>query len=173
MTVTKGYLNSLFGDKKIPEELIEKIIYFRDLSYLSHSLRKKNLRDSDVGDFFTNAMDDDFNTPKALSYLFDHVKEINIAVKQMELGGAMELARQLKELGSILGILQQNPGTFLQGESKEGEITPEQIEAMIQQRADAKKAKDFAAADQIREDLAAQGIILKDSREGTTWFREG
>ncbi|MCV6612913.1 MAG: cysteine--tRNA ligase, partial [Amphritea sp.] len=128
--------------------------------------------DNDYEARFNAAMDDDFNTPKAMAVLFELVNELNSASRAGE-AKAAALAAQLKQLAGVLGLLQQDPQAFLQGESKEGEITPEQIEAMIQQRADAKKAKDFAAADQIREDLAAQGIILKDSREGTTWFREG
>ena len=121
---------------------------------------------------FNAAMDDDFNTPKAMAVLFELVNELNTASREGS-EKASALAAQLKQLGGILGLLQQEPKAFLQGESKEGEITPEQIEALIQQRADAKKAKDFATADKVRDDLAAQGIILKDSREGTTWFREG
>ena len=121
---------------------------------------------------FFAAMDDDFNTPKAFAVLFEIVTELNKASREgSETAG--QLAAVLKRLGGILGLLQQDPEAFLQGEAKEGELNAEQIEALIEQRADAKKARDFAEADRVRDELAAQGIILKDSREGTTWFREG
>lgn len=128
--------------------------------------------DNDYEARFFAAMDDDFSTPKAMAVLFELVNELNTASREGS-ANAPALAAQLKQLAGTLGLLQQDPAAFLQGESKEGEITPQQIEAFIQQRADAKKAKDFATSDKIRDDLAAQGIILKDSREGTSWFREG
>ncbi|MDO6513374.1 cysteine--tRNA ligase [Neptuniibacter sp. 2_MG-2023] len=120
---------------------------------------------------FIEAMDDDFNTPKAISVLFELVNELNKASRE----GAPEagmLAAQLKRLGGILGLLQQDPAGFLKGEDKEGELGSDEIDELIQQRAAAKTAKDFAESDRIRDELAAQGVILKDTREGTTWFRE-
>lgn len=120
---------------------------------------------------FFAAMDNDFNTPEAFAVLFDIVTELNKASREgAEAAG--QLAALLKRLGGILGLLQQDPEAFLQGEAKDGELAAEQIEELIEQRTEAKKARDFSKADQIRDDLAAQGIILKDSREGTTWFRE-
>ncbi len=120
---------------------------------------------------FVEAMNDDFNTPKAISVLFELVNELNKASREGS-DDAPKLAGQLKRLGGILGLLQQDPVVFLQGEAKEGELGAEEIEALIVQRADAKKSRDFAESDRIRDELAEQGIILKDSREGTTWFRE-
>ncbi|MCV6589836.1 MAG: cysteine--tRNA ligase [Marinobacterium sp.] len=121
---------------------------------------------------FYAAMDDDFNTPKAFAVLFEIVTELNRAKREgSETAG--QLAAVLKRLGAILGLLQQSPEAFLQGEAKEGELDADAIEAFITQRAEAKKARDFAKADGIRDELAAQGVILKDSREGTTWYREG
>ena len=109
-------------------------------------------------------MDDDFNTPEALAALFDLVREVNKA------SGAEKaaLAGQLKYLGSVLGILQSEPQAFLQsGAGDEAEW----IESMIQKRLDAKKAKDFATADAVRDELAAKGIVLKDGPEGTSWSK--
>ena len=128
--------------------------------------------DNDFDERFYAAMDDDFNTPKAISVLFELVNELNKASREGT-EDAGKLAAQLKRLGDILGLFQQDPASFLQGEAKEGELTAEAIEQLIADRAAAKKNKDFATSDKIRDDLAAQGIILKDSREGTTWFREG
>ncbi|MDO6806028.1 cysteine--tRNA ligase, partial [Wenyingzhuangia sp. 1_MG-2023] len=79
------------------------------------------------------------------------------------------LAGQLRYLGSVLGCLQSEPKDFFQaGAGDEADW----IETMIQQRLDAKKAKDFAAADAVRDTLAAKGIVLKDGPEGTTWIKQ-
>jgi cysteinyl-tRNA synthetase len=121
---------------------------------------------------FFAAMDDDFNTPKAISVLFELVNELN-KCKQTSPQQASVLATKLVELAGIIGLLQQDPDAFLKGDAKEGELTAEVIEEMIAERVEAKAAKDFAQADLIRERLAEQGVILKDSREGTTWYREG
>ena len=121
---------------------------------------------------FFAAMDDDFNTPKAFAVLFELLTELNKASREGS-ESAGQLAAVLKRLGGILGLFQQDPKAFLQGEAKEGELDADAIEALIVERAEAKKAKDFARADGIRDELAEQGVILKDSREGTSWYREG
>lgn len=128
--------------------------------------------ENDFDERFYAAMDDDFNTPKAMAVLFELVTELNIASREGS-EDAGKLAAQLKRLAGILGLLQQDPDAFLKGEDKEGELSSAEIEALIEQRAQAKKDRNFAEADRIRGELAEQGIILKDSREGTTWFREG
>lgn len=120
---------------------------------------------------FIEAMNDDFNTPKAISVLFELVNELNKASREKSEDASL-LAGQLKKLGGILGLLQQDPAAFMQGEAGEGGLTAEAIEVLIEQRAAAKKNREFAEADRIRDDLSAQGIILKDSREGTSWYRE-
>jgi len=120
---------------------------------------------------FTAAMDDDFNTPEALSVLFDLARELNRAKKEAP-GEAPALAAELRRLGGILGLLQQDPAAFLKAGAGELPLSEAEIQAKIDERAAAKKAKDFAAADAIRDELAALGIILKDSREGTGWVFE-
>jgi cysteinyl-tRNA synthetase len=120
---------------------------------------------------FTAAMDDDFNTPEALSVLFELVRELNRANKESP-EQAPALARELKRLGGVLGLLQQEPATFLHGGGGELPLPEAEIEARIKERAAAKQARDFATADAIRDELAALGIILKDSREGTSWVFE-
>ena len=119
---------------------------------------------------FNTAMDDDFNTPEALAVLYELAREVNRAEKAGETTVAAGLAGRLRELAAILGLLQDNPEKFLQGFGQDG-LTDAEIEALIQARADAKKAKDFAQSDKIRADLLAKGIILEDSRQGTTWRR--
>jgi cysteinyl-tRNA synthetase len=75
-------------------------------------------------------------------------------------------------LAGILGLLQQEPKAFLQ-QGNADEITAEQVEALIEERKSARANKDFARSDEIRDELAAAGVILKDGPEGTTWYREG
>ncbi len=112
---------------------------------------------------FAAAMDDDFNTPVAMAVLFELANEINR-------GKSAELARQLKGLGGVLGLLQHEPVPYLRG--GEADQHTAQIKILIAQRTAAKKAKNFAEADRIRAELAAQGIVLEDSASGTTWRRQ-
>jgi cysteinyl-tRNA synthetase len=121
---------------------------------------------------FQQAMDDDFNTPVALAVLFDLARELN-RLKATELDKAAVLARTLLKLADILGILQDDPESFLKGgETAENGVTEIQIEQFIQQRLEAKKNKDWATADRIRDELKAQGVVLEDVADGTNWRRE-
>ncbi|UYM18917.1 cysteine--tRNA ligase [Endozoicomonas euniceicola] len=114
---------------------------------------------------FLAAMDDDFNTPVALAVLFDLVRELNRVRAENE-QQALPLAALLVKLGGILGIVQGGAEAFLKSGS---DLDEAWIEGMIQKRADAKKARDFAECDRIRDELAAQGISLQDGPQGTTW----
>lgn len=127
--------------------------------------------DNDFEARFCEAMDDDFNTPRALAVLFELTSELNKAIREGD-DQAPALAAQLKRLAGMIGLLEQSPKAFLQGEAAEGELNAEQIEALIEQRNQARKDKDFAEADRVRDVLTANGIVLKDSREGTSWYRE-
>ena len=121
---------------------------------------------------FTQVMDDDFNTPEALAVMFELAREVNRA-KQEQPDEAPRLGGELKQLGAILGLLQQAPQIFLKGTQQQGmPLSESEIEAKIAQRIEAKANKDFAQADAIRDELSALGIILKDSREGTSWVLE-
>ncbi|MCD9543867.1 cysteine--tRNA ligase [Photobacterium carnosum] len=119
---------------------------------------------------FKEAMDDDFNTPEAYSALFDMAREIN-RLKTDDVTAASLLGARMRELADILGLLSQDPETFLQGGVGEDDNVAE-IEGLIQQRLDARAAKDWAAADDARDKLLAMGIILEDGAQGTTWRRK-
>ncbi|PUE16038.1 cysteine--tRNA ligase [Limnohabitans sp. MMS-10A-160] len=108
---------------------------------------------------FKAAMDEDFGTPDAVAVLFELASEVNRSQ-------SADRAGLLKALGGLLGLLQTDPTTYLQSGAG---LDDAAIQAQIQARADAKKAKNFAEADRIRNDLLAQGIVLKDSATGTTW----
>jgi cysteinyl-tRNA synthetase len=110
---------------------------------------------------FQAAMNDDFGTPEAVAVLFDLAGEVNRTHDTHTAG-------LLKALGGVLGLLQNNPQTFLQGGASNDEAV---IQEHIAARAAAKAAKNFAEADRIRNALLAQGIVLKDSPSGTTWER--
>lgn len=120
---------------------------------------------------FVAAMDDDFNTAEALAGLFELVRELNRARKDAP-GQAPALAYELKRLGKILGLFAQDPSSFLKAGVTALPISESEIQSLISARANAKKAGDFNEADRIRDELAAMGIALKDSREGTSWVLE-
>ena len=112
---------------------------------------------------FKAAMDDDFNTPEAVAVLFDLANELN---KTRD----VKVAAQLKGLANVLGLLNRDPESFLKaGNADSHDVS--KIEQLILARTEAKQAKNFAEADRIRQALLADGVILEDSPQGTTWRR--
>jgi len=110
---------------------------------------------------FKSAMDEDFGTPEAVAVLFELAAEVN-RTQSVQLSGL------LKALGATLGLLQSHPQDFLQAGN---EVDEEQIQSLIDARAQAKASKDFAEADRIRKALGDMGVVLKDSAQGTQWER--
>ncbi|TMG77956.1 MAG: cysteine--tRNA ligase [Betaproteobacteria bacterium] len=114
---------------------------------------------------FREAMDDDFNTPEAVAVLFDLANEVNRA-------RSTALARQLRALGRPLGLLGRESEAFLRAGTGLGDgISDAQIGAMIAERNEARGAKNFRRADEIRDELLRSGIALEDGPQGTTWRR--
>ncbi|MDG6362670.1 cysteine--tRNA ligase [Glaesserella parasuis] len=117
---------------------------------------------------FKESMDDDFNTPGALAVLFELAREVN-KLKAENQAEANKLAARLKQLAGVLGLLEQDPETFLQGDANNDEVA--EIEAFIKQRNEARASKNWAVADEARNKLIAMGIVLEDGANGTTWRR--
>lgn len=131
------------------------------------------ITDSPYYQQFVEAMNDDFNTRIALSGMYDLVKAINTAATDFpdEPEKSQALVAQLKTMANILGILQADPVSFLQGVGSNDGLSNEDIDALVTERIQAKKDKQYGRADDIRQQLDEQGILLEDSREGTAWRR--
>jgi cysteinyl-tRNA synthetase len=126
-------------------------------------------------DDFYRAMDDDFNTPEAIAALFEIAKEIN-RNRENDPRQASTLARCLRDLGGVLGLLQDVPETFLRAATGAGPdvataLAEDAIEALVAARIHAREERNWAEADRIRKDLDAHGIVLEDDASGTRWRR--
>ncbi|WWP02160.1 MAG: cysteine--tRNA ligase [Candidatus Dasytiphilus stammeri] len=141
-------------------------------NYSYNPNNKELLNISLFEDRFRNAMDDDFNTPKACSILFDLAHQLNFYKKKKKYNIVNNLASCLRFLAKILGILQQNPQSFLQTNVNNDSLNIELIENLIFQRNKARKLKDWNKADSIRKKLSIMGIILEDNLQGTTCWRQ-
>jgi len=119
---------------------------------------------------FTASVADDLNAAAALSSLFIFVKEINLAVEEGRIGEGdrQRIVDALADVDRVLGVL--DPAEWPSIEAASGP-SEEEIERRIQERLDARKRRDFAASDRIRDELAAQGVVLEDTPQGTRWKR--
>ena len=135
---------------------------------LNHHSFNPELIEVDYETRFNAALNDDFNTPMALSILFEIAKQINIE-RTTNPKKASALSSQLVKLGNYIGILNHNADEYLKQGS---ELSESEISKKIDQREAARNSKDFAMSDQIRDELLELGIILEDSANGTTWRRK-
>ncbi|OSN04478.1 cysteine--tRNA ligase [Lonsdalea britannica] len=120
---------------------------------------------------FREAMDDDFNTPEAYSVLFDMARDVN-RMKTEDPAAANGLAAALRQLAKVLGLLEQEPELFLQSGAQADDDEVAEIEALIKQRNDARKNKDWGLADAARDRLNEMKIVLEDGPQGTIWRRK-
>ncbi|HEX2667611.1 MAG TPA: cysteine--tRNA ligase [Gammaproteobacteria bacterium] len=121
---------------------------------------------------FAEAMDDDFNTPIAMSVLFDLAREVN-TLRETKPAEAASLAALLKELGGLLGLLESDPDAYLQSGAEKSEGLPaEEVEKLIAARKAARANKDWKEADRLRAELDKAGIVIEDGAGGTTWRRK-
>ena len=114
------------------------------------------------------ALEDDINTPRAMAEFFALAKDLN---KEADAGEKARLAAEMYAAGDLMGLLQSDPEEWFAGDV-EGELSANDIEALIGKRNAARKDKDFATADAVRDQLSAAGIKIEDGPEGTTWRRD-
>jgi cysteinyl-tRNA synthetase len=124
-------------------------------------------------DEFTTAMDDDLNSPRALAALFDEIRDINRLLDAGDRDALAAHRRNLTDVAGVLGVLRSPARRYVEEEKGRhltaSGIDPAEIERLIAERAAARKARDFRRADEIRSELLARGIALKDGAEGTSW----
>jgi cysteinyl-tRNA synthetase len=135
-----------------------------------------SVRETGLRARFIEAMDDDCNTARALGVVFETIRELNRALDAGQRADLDVTRAELAAIASVLGIMNEDPVQFLEAQRQQGlaqsQLTPERIEQLIAERAAARRAKDFKRGDEIRNQLAEQGVILKDSSAGTTWTME-
>jgi cysteinyl-tRNA synthetase len=126
---------------------------------------------------FVESMDDDFNTARAIGHLFDAIRLVNALLAEkkpvVSRGAYVQAEKTLREIGSVLGLFRQESDAFLrqdrEREAVKRGLAAEEIERLIAERRDARAAKAWQRADEIRKDLAARGVILRDTPDTTTW----
>ena len=151
---------------------VERIVNAADnLKYLMSNAKSETMTEDEKAAFekteefvkdFERAMEDDFNTADAIAAIFDLVKYTNTQTDENSSKEYLQsLLDRLVKLADVLGLIVD----------KKEEVLDEEIEKLIEERQAARKAKDFARADAIRDELLAKGIVLKDTREGVKWTR--
>lgn len=169
-------------------DLAEKhLYYFYNTIIKAQKFINDNNKDNDypcinnlqIKEKFTEAMDDDFGTPLATSYLYTIFKYINSLLESPK-GDKLKIACEIesiledvKDTYKILGLFEQEPEKYIEEvrskHLKNMNLSPDDIKEKIKQRQEAKKNKDYSLADKIRDSLKSEGIDLRDTKDGTTW----
>ncbi|MDD5712661.1 MAG: cysteine--tRNA ligase [Smithellaceae bacterium] len=136
-------------------------------------------RMADLRRRFCEAMDDDFNTARALGHIFEAARQVNgyLAENKSVVPGQWRVLKDadslIRELGAVLGFLREDPDEYFRKdrdrEANKRGVSGEKIEALIAERRKAREALEWKRADEIRDELAGMGVILKDTPSGTTW----
>lgn len=157
---------------KASSKAVEKYVIEdeNNFTYLKTKVSKTQLIEIErVESQFIEALYDDLNTPKAFSALYRIFSIVNNTIEGYELDCYVEL---FKECAQLLGLLQQDPQIWLKGQASEDGLSDDQINDLVDERIEAKDNKDYGRADEIRDILVAEGIILEDSAHGTAWRRK-
>lgn len=160
-------------------ERLEELIGPYDNDYLNeYSDLIKGDQDSEFLDRFVGFMDDDLNTAGAIGIIFEKIKELNRIMD--EAGSSPDTNTREQLIGerqnlfkaaAVLGVLKNDPAAFLSEMEKPSDIDESVVEDLINQRTGARAQKDWARADEIRDQLQEMGIILEDGAGGTKWRR--
>ena len=145
-------------------------MYYRVAKFMGYGkLSRKKIEDLRIGARIEvdEAKQDPLDFPEACAVLFEMVREIN-RLRESDLDAEAGLAARLKELASVLGVLQVRPEDFLQA-GAEGCVDAAEVDALIQARLTARTNKNWAESDRIRDQLTAMGVVLEDGKGGTTW----
>jgi cysteinyl-tRNA synthetase len=162
-----------YDDLKVSSGALDRMV--RILNSIPHKeFTKPTALQQSYIEKFEAAMDEDFNTPKAFAVLFDIVREANkLSVKKETFDQAIELRHVLWTLGNrVFGMFNYEPKDYFTSVPGMESLDVAKIETMLVKRQEARRNKDFASADQIRDDFAAMGIALEDAPEGTSWRKK-
>lgn len=142
--------------------------FMRNLDLVKNEYNNPDVKQiiDDAKSKFDMALENDFNTPQAIAVVFDFIKEINILMNENSLGvdNAREVKKGMFYFDEVLGILD-----YMKRKEEQLPIPKEEIERLIAERNEARKRKDFAKADEIRNKLKEKGIFLDDTKDGTVW----
>ncbi|MBF0178352.1 MAG: cysteine--tRNA ligase [Magnetococcales bacterium] len=171
LTAAQAGVDRIYTALQGADTLLGRPLPVQGSAAFAHAEQKQ---DSEQERRFLAAMEDDFNTPQALGILFEVVKDLNRAVAAGDRSGSETAAGRVRGMGQLLGIAGLAPAQWFQAGAAvgSGEPSEQEIEAAIAERIAARRAKEFARSDQIRDDLARRGVLLLDSKEGTTWKRK-
>jgi cysteinyl-tRNA synthetase len=147
------------------EETLESAKRMLDRFY--GALRGLTVAESEPPGAVVEALEDDLNSPKALAEMFSVARQLN---KSTDAAERQTLASQLRAAGDLMGLLQSDPEEWFAG-GTDGELSADEIEALLEERKIARTNRDFAAADSIRDKLSNAGIVIEDGADGARWRR--